>query len=596
MSIQSPRPLAALLASALAAILAGNAVAAPAAAPGPRIPLQAAPKAASGSAHFIIKYRDSARAASSNQAAAAFDAALAKVMPAAARGARAGAYQVRQLATGARLIAAPQVLDAAQTATLLAQLKTDPSVEYVQPDHRVHALDFTPNDPHYRVQWHYSHPQAGIHAPQAWDSAKGEGVVVAVLDTGYLDHQDLAANLVPGYDFVSDPAISNDGDGRDADAHDPGDWFGSRRSSFHGTHVAGTIAAVTDNARNVAGVAWGAKVQPVRVLGTGGGNTSDVVDAIVWASGGSVAGVPDNATPAEVINMSLGGQGPCSADPATQAAITTATARGTIVVVAAGNDNSPASSYSPASCRDVITVGATGYTGARAWYSNYGPAVDIAAPGGAEVDADSNNNYIWSLGNTGARAPDPSPAGDETIGMQGTSMASPHVAAVVAMMQSAAVQAGRSPLTTAQVRGVLRATASPFVQAPPGNRSIGAGIVNAAAAVAAAREELPDVPNELLLNRVPMSSQSGVAGAVLMYRIEVPAGASLLNLRTYGGSGDVSLYLAHDRMPSAASSDHRSRRAGTAETLQLIRPQSGTWYVAVVGETDFENVSVLGLY
>src|SRR5690606_15464034 len=160
-----------------------------------------------------------------------------------------------------------------------------------------------------------------------------------VLDTGYADHNDLDANIVPGYDFIIDEAVAGDGDGRDGDAHDPGDWYGGYASSWHGTHVAGTVAAVTDNGAGLAGVAYKAKVQPVRVLGHGGGYTSDIADAIVWASGGTVDGVPANENPAEVLNLSLGGDGSCAQDPVTQEAIDGAIERGVTVVVAAGNDN-----------------------------------------------------------------------------------------------------------------------------------------------------------------------------------------------------------------------------------------------------------------
>ncbi|MEE7547807.1 S8 family serine peptidase, partial [Xanthomonas sp. Kuri4-1] len=166
---------------------------------------------------------------------------------------------------------------------------------------------------------------AGINVRPAWDKATGNGVVVAVIDTGITSHPDLDANILPGYDFISDTFVSRDGDGRDADPSDEGDWNPVQGecyttpspspitdSSWHGTHVAGTIAAVTNNAVGVAGTAYNAKIVPVRVLGRCGGYTSDIADAIVWASGGSVSGVPANANPAEVINMSLGGSGTCS--------------------------------------------------------------------------------------------------------------------------------------------------------------------------------------------------------------------------------------------------------------------------------------------
>ena len=157
----------------------------------------------------------------------------------------------------------------------------------------------TPNDTRYNEQWHYFEATGGINAPAAWDKSTGTGVVVGVIDTGYRPHADLAANLLPGYDFISDTFVVNDGNGRDSDARDPGDWINAgecgpgdpatfEASSWHGTHVAGTIAAVTNNGNGVAGVAFNARVVPARVLGKCGGFTSDIADAIVWASGGTV--------------------------------------------------------------------------------------------------------------------------------------------------------------------------------------------------------------------------------------------------------------------------------------------------------------------
>jgi serine protease len=554
---------------------------------------------------FIVKYRTGAAASRSTGLlldavnAAAMRAGVAGLATTQANGTRTalGLQHVRKLGVGADLVRLSRGLGQAEADALLAQLRADPLVEFAQPDYIKQPLSFMPNDPHFGLQWHYSHATTGIHAPEAWDTTAGAGVVVAVLDTGYLDHADLAANIVPGYDFIIDTGVSGDGDGRDADAHDPGDWVGSGRSSFHGTHVAGTVAAVTNNGLGMAGVAFDAKVQPVRVLGHGGGYTSDIADAIIWSSGGTVAGVPDNATPAEVINMSLGGYGSCSSDPVTQAAIDGAVSRGTTVVVAAGNDNYDASFFTPAGCRNVVTVGATGIDGARSYFSNYGASVALSAPGGnATSGSDPNDRWIWSLGNSGTQAPVASPAGDQYVGMIGTSMASPHVAGVVALMQSAANAAGKPALTPAQVKTLLRGTAQPFTVAPPYSQSIGAGIVDAAAAVQAASQDLPADPSTLLTNRVVLPGQAGTAGEAFAYRIVVPAGRTSLNLRTYGGTGNVSIYMAYDRIPSATSFDRKSVKAGNSEAVVVTSPAAGTYYLTVVGETAFTNVSVLGSY
>ncbi|MFC3550977.1 S8 family peptidase [Lysobacter cavernae] len=553
---------------------------------------------------FIVKYHDGAVAQRSTAAlintvnAAATRAGVAG-MKTTANGTSTvlGLQHMRKLATGADLIRLSRQLDQAETNALLEQLRADPAVKYAQPDFIKQRADFTPNDPRLDLQWHYTHPSAGISAPAAWDTTAGEGAVVAVLDTGYLDHADLNANIVAGYDFIIDTEVAGDGDGRDADAHDTGDWVGGGRSSFHGTHVAGTVGAVTNNGLALAGVAFGAKVQPVRVLGHGGGYTSDIADAITWASGGSVDGVPDNTTPAEVLNLSLGGSGSCSQDSVTQEAIDGAVSRGVTVVVAAGNDNDDAAFHSPASCKGVITVGASGIDGARSYFSNYGASVSVTAPGGnATSGSDPNDRWIWSLGNSGTTTPVASPDGDRMVGMIGTSMASPHVAGVVALMQSAAVAAGRPALTPAQVKTILRNTAKPFTVAPPVSKPQGPGIVNAAAAVEAATQDIPVDQGELLSNRVALAGQTGAAGDAKLYKIVVPAGKTSLNLRTYGGTGNVSIYVGYERMPSATSFDRKSAKPGNSEAVVITNPVAGTYYLSVVGETAFANVSVMGLY
>lgn len=210
--------------------------------------------------------------------------------------------------------------DKADMKRILRLIRQMNDVEFVEEDVMMqHYL--TPNDPLFQNQNHYFDQSTSINAPDAWDKATGEAVVVAVIDTGYRPHVDLAANILPRYDFISDPQIANDGNGRGSDARDAGDAtsaneFGAgqpaRSSSWHGTHVFGTIAAVTNNGEGVAGVACDAKVVPVRVLGRCGGFTSDIADGMLWASGAAVPGVPNNQNPAQVINMSLGGSGSCS--------------------------------------------------------------------------------------------------------------------------------------------------------------------------------------------------------------------------------------------------------------------------------------------
>ena len=305
---------------------------------------------------FIVKYRDgSSTRTSANAMASSLTVAADAIAP--RQGKRLGLKHLRRMAQGADVVRSDRKLGRAEAEALMRKLASDPNVEYVEPDLMMHALS-VPNDPMFAQQWHYANSAVGINAPTAWDTTTGTGAVVAVIDSGILAHADLNGNLLPGYDMVSSTSgglcgdftfgcgASDDGDGRDADPNDAS-------NVVHGTHVAGTVAAVGNNGVGVTGVAYGAKVVPVRVLGRkGSGTTSDILDAITWASGGSVSGVPANANPAEVINLSLGGPTACSA--ATQAAIDAAVARGTVIIAAAGNFNNDVSKNNPAGCKNVI--------------------------------------------------------------------------------------------------------------------------------------------------------------------------------------------------------------------------------------------------
>ncbi len=365
-------------------------------------------------------------------------------------------------------------------ADIAARIAENPAVEYAVPD-EFNVIQDTVNDPRFGQQWHYTKAGTGVNLPGGWDHAQGVGVIVAIIDTGYRPHVDLQNNLLPGFDFISDARVANDGDLRDADARDPGDWIAStdtwcpsapRNSSWHGTHVAGTVAAVTNNAIGVAGVARSARIVPVRVLGKCGGLTSDIVDGMRWAVGLPVPGVPANPNPAQVLNLSLGGSGTCSA--AYQDAINDVVARNATVVVAAGNSNSNAANFRPASCNGVITVAATNTDGARSYYSNFGAVVEIAAPGGETYAVTADG--VLSTWNTGTTAP----ANDSYTFYQGTSMASPHVAGVAALLYDV-----DPSITPADVVAILQSTAQAFPSVSSNQcntSSCGAGIVDAAAA------------------------------------------------------------------------------------------------------------------
>ncbi len=501
-----------------------------------------------------------------------------------------GILPLRTLATGSSLIKTDTALDkAAQKELAIELMKLDPSIVEVSTD-RFYKPLLVPNDPGYAQQWHYKNGPGGLNVEPAWDIANGDGIVVAVLDTGITPHSDLDANIVAGYDFIVDTDVSVDGDGRDADPNDPGDWhdgecniFGiPEDSSWHGTHVAGTIAAVANNAKGVAGVAFGAKVQPVRVLGKCGGYESDIIDAVTWASGGTVTGVPANATPAEVINLSLGGSGACSA--AEQLAFTGARDRGTTVVIAAGNSSADVSGFSPANCDGVIAVSAVGPTGTLADYSNFGDKVDVAAPGGSGVTPAADN--ILSTLNLGLQGQE----GEGYAWMAGTSMAAPHVAAVAALMQSAAP----SPLTPAQIEKILVNTA--HVGGQPGGCSFsnwcGSGIVDARYAVAVAKgtEALPPDPQAPepepaieLENGVTVTNIEVAANGVIKYQLLVPNGASNLLFALYGGTGDSDIYVKYGAEPTSTSYDCRPFTSSNNETCFFPAPQGGVWYVQVKG-------------
>ena len=533
---------------------------------------------------FIVKYKDGSTDVANPTALASSLKAAASAVPA-AQGRALGLQKLRTLAIGPTVVKADRPLDSAEAELLMRRLAADPNVEYVEVDQLMRAT-LTPNDQRLSEQWGFGTSNASINVRPAWDKATGTGVVVAVIDTGITNHPDLNANILPGYDFISDAATARDGGGRDNNPNDEGDWYAANEcgagypasnSSWHGTHVAGTVAAVTNNTTGVAGTAFNAKVVPVRVLGKCGGYTSDIADAIVWASGGTVSGVPANANPAEVINMSLGGSGSCSTTY--QNAINGAVSRGTTVVVAAGNSNTNVSSAVPANCPNVIAVAATNSAGARASFSNYGTGIDVSAPGAS----------ILSTLNTGTTTP----GSASYASYNGTSMAAPHVAGVVALMQSVAPTA----LTPAQVETILKNTA----RALPGSCSggCGAGIVDADAAVVAAQNGGGTNPNPgtgELQNGVPVTALGASSGASLAYTVNVPSGRSQLKVTIAGGSGDADLYVRSGSAPTDTVYACRPYLSGNNETCTINAPAAGTWHVRVKAYSTFSGVTLTAQY
>ncbi len=371
-----------------------------------------------------------------------------------------------------------------ETLVAIKKLQKDPLVEYAEPNFILKPL-LAPNDEYFPLQWHYQQ----INLPAAWDITTGsQDVTVAVIDTGVLlDHPDMQGQLVAGYDFISSTTASGDGNGIDIDPNDMGDSDGSVPSSFHGSHVAGTIAAASNNTRGVAGVAWNVKVMPLRALGIGGGSGYDINQAIRYAAGLSndSGQVPEN--PADIINLSLGGPG---FSQVAQNTISAARAAGVTIVAAAGNDGNSELFY-PASYDGVISVSAVGPQNTLAPYSNFGSRVDVAAPGG-DVRGDINGDgYADGVLSTGGDDSGDTVAFNFNF-QNGTSMASPHVAGVIALMKSV-----NGALTPEQIDALLSDGALTDDLGSGGrDDAFGHGLINAQKAVTAALNASGETPEE----------------------------------------------------------------------------------------------------
>lgn len=391
--------------------------------------------------------------------------------------------------------------DGSQSDVALAEaLAASPDVEMAAPNQlkRLHA---TPNDPLFASeQWYMqANDYAAIRAQGAWDITTGApSAPVAVVDSGVRrDHPDLAANFLPGYDFVdmsSDP--TDPGDGNPLDPHC------RATSSWHGTAVSGFIAAIGNNGQGIAGLNWRGRILPVRVSGEcSGAYDSDIIAGIRWAAGlPTVAGVPDNPNPVKVINLSIGGWGTCregGASPSPYPALMRdLRAKGVMLVVSAGNGSSNVVDE-PANCEGAIGVAAVTADGYKADYSSFAPEVMISAPGGS-----CNSRLCKTLTTTtnlGTVAPG---ANGYTSGKEGTSFAAPQVAGVIALMLAA-----NPALSADEVKTILKETARPF----PSNPSLytcgrlvqecacttstcGAGILDAAAAVKRAKDRVSPQP------------------------------------------------------------------------------------------------------
>ncbi len=401
----------------------------------------------------------------------------------------------RTLSARWHVLDAPAGLDAAGAALLQQRLRADPRVRSVVPDVREQRLSVTPNDARFAAQWWLQPVAKGNTGAAGFSTAWGRstgsapGVVVAVLDSGITSHIETNARVLPGWDFVADAAFSGDGNGRDNDPQDPGDAvtdadrsaqpdkFGgcppATQSSWHGTTIAGQLAAVTNNTEGVAAANWQGLVLPVRVAGKCGAALSDIIDGLRWAAGLAVTGAPLNPTPARLIVLSYGGTDPCDAASADAAVRDTARlyestlaevrAQGALVVVAAGNQRSAVGR--PASCSGAFAVTSVNRDGFKAAYANFGAAVRLATPGGDDAsggdcaagDANLRDGGLVSTGNLGAQAP--GLAGYVTA--SGTSFAAPAVAATAALMLAV-----NPALTLAQIEQGLTASARPHALVP----------------------------------------------------------------------------------------------------------------------------------
>ncbi|MGA0612226.1 S8 family serine peptidase [Caldimonas sp. KR1-144] len=432
---------------------------------------------------------DDARIQSAPSARAAAETALAARQEAATALGRAGlaGWNARAMSGRTLLVSPAQVLTPEAAREASQRLAATPGVAWVAPNVRERrqqaGAPLTTNDPYFSQQWWLqavagsdsdalAERRRGVPGLQtAWAAGTGSGGVrIAVLDSGYTDHPELRTRVRPGYDFVSEVEYANDGNGRDADPHDPGDWVSDadRRnhpalfgdcavtpSSWHGTAILGQLAAQTGNASGMAAARWSGDVLAVRVAGKCGATVADIVDGIRWAAGLPVDGVPDNPTPARVISLSFGGDAACS--PAYQEAIDDVARVGAVVVASAGNDSGAVSR--PANCRGVVAVAALNRDGFKAYYSNFGPEVTVSTVGGDYQEEGRwgpmlGDGGLLSLYNDGAQGPGVA----QYALFAGTSFAAPIVSATAALMLDANPQ-----LSAEQLIDGLRRSARPHV-------------------------------------------------------------------------------------------------------------------------------------
>lgn len=505
---------------------------------------------------------------------------------------------VRQMSGGAHVIRLEQPVTLSEARVIAARLMGDSSVELAEPDRRVRAT-LTPTDPLYtKDQWNLFAPSSqnlgSANLTNAWNITTGSNAVtVAVIDTGYRPHQDLGFTysgsnstspvvLSSGYTFITDISTANNGVGREPDALDTGDWITGAEnttvngpfygcgvlntrgqpvnqlspSSWHGTHVSGIIAAQMNNSIGITGVAPNIQILPVRVLGKCGGTDSDIIDGMNWAAGFAVPGVPANSHPAQVLSMSLGGTATtCSS--AYQSTVTNIINAGKVIVIAAGNDGSSVLKE-PANCTGVIAVTANSINGDNAWYATIGPGTTISAPGGdcggmsyPNGCTTANSVGVYSTLNSGTTTPVASPGGDDYVAYSGTSMATPHVSAVAALMLSL-----KPSLTPTQITSYLQSSSRAFPANTICTQTVnlnmcGAGLLDAyqaliavqpSSAIASPVVTLGSIPSTVTTGTVVTLSGSAVAGtgrSIASYvwtQVSGPATVTISNANTANAS------------------------------------------------------------
>ena len=447
------------------------------------------------------------------------------------RHAGVGLNLLRSITPRMQVLEVPAASTGEAFTTLLARLRADPDVEYASVDTRRYAHQ-VPTDPLFTQQWYLQNDPStvsAIDAVSAWDTTTGGAdVVIADLDTGVrFDHPDLlrasqSGRLLAGYDFVSNEAVANDGDGWDADASDPGDWVTSAEStaapfkgcmvtnsSWHGTRTAGILGALTNNATGIAGITWGTQILPVRVLGKCGGYDSDIQQAMLWAAGMHVNNVPDNPNPARILNMSFGSSGETCPQSYLDV-IQQVTALGVVVVVSAGNEGGPVDT--PGNCAGVVAVAGLRQAGTKVGYSSLGSEVALSAPAGNCVNTTQGSACLYSIlttTNSGTTTPQTNTYTDQFANANlGTSFSAPMVSGIAGLMASV-----NPALNSCQMTARLKEGAQPFPQVSAGEtpqpplchvpsgasdlqtaecvctldgKTCGAGMANARSAVAAA--------------------------------------------------------------------------------------------------------------